>query len=241
MSLNAILGHPDADSLVTLAQAAAYAAKHPAAETWSALSAAEQETLLVTATRHLAWCPLAAPPLVDTLGLRRCQALPLPTARHPHFFGRAQGGTTTTLVDADLATYANDVLAGGSVLVYQGAGRGQWATVDSFAGATGTLTLSPAWSAAPDATSQYLLLWPLPPALRAAAIEQALYLAGGVSFRPLEEAAMGVTEASTAGDGGGSVTLAPSGTAAHLAPAARALLARAGVLRDDQSVEIGRG
>jgi hypothetical protein len=241
MSINSILCHPQAESLASVDAADAYAAKHPMFGVWDALSDDQKETLLVTATRHVAACPLSAPPLSESLGLRFDQALPAPTERHDYRFGRAQSGTKTTLVDSGLKIYPDDSLNGGAVFFLLGAGQYQWATVDDFDGVTGTLTLSPELTDAPDETSRYLLIWPLSTAAQAAVIEQALYLAGGVNFRALDEAAMGVKAVSAASDGGGNWTMSTVQSINHLCHEARALLMRSGLLHFDQSVEVGRG
>jgi len=239
MSINVILCHPAADSLVELAAADAYALNHPAGATWASLTEARREQLLIAASRHVSACPLIAPPLLTRLNTELEQALPIPVMHHKHKFSTADDGTTTTLVDAALQSYPDDLFAGGSVFFLSGTGAGQWASAVSFAVATGTLTLSPELSTAPDATTHYLLVWPLSHFTQGAVIEQALHLAGGVNLDLLDDAGMGVTSFSP-GDGG-SMTLSKSGSTGHLCHEARLLLKRSGLLSAARSLEVGRG
>jgi len=236
MAINAILGHPQADSLVTTAAIDAYALHHRHGAAWTGQSTANKETLACTASRHIASCPLAGPPLLTSLRTTWLQGLPAPTSDHVHQFGRADAGTTGTLVDAALQNYPDDLFAGGSVFIIAGTGEGQWAGVASFTQASGTLTLASTLTVAPDESSQYLLLWPLPSLVLAAVGEQALYLAGGVNLGALDQAGMGV-----AAQGDGGATLRPPKAAGHLCHQARALLLRAGLLNLDQSPAVGRG
>jgi hypothetical protein len=75
----------------------------------------------------------------------------------------ATGGSTTTLVDAKLARFADDYWNGAQVYVKTDAGganaapEGEDSWVTDFVGATGTLTLSPELTQAPAAGDTYQL------------------------------------------------------------------------------------
>ena len=241
MSINTILGHPESESLVDISAADGYATNHPAAAIWSVLSEAQKETLLVTASRHVAACPLTAPPLLTRINTPLAQGLPVPTAEHKHRFGTSDDGTSTTLVDMALGDYPDDLFNLGAVTILEGSGEGQWATVTDFEAATGTLSLSPAMTVAPDTTSRYLLIWPLPRLAQGAVIEQALHLAGGVNLDLLDEVSMGIASQSLGGDGGGSRSFSGVSSVSHLCHEARTMLSRAGLLNLDRSVTVGRG
>lgn len=240
MSINCILCHPQADSLATAATADAYAAQHPDSATWTSCSTAQKETLLTTASRHICLAPLADRPLLERINTYLTQSLPVPVLSHKHRFGRADSGTTTTLVDQALASYPDDLFNGGAVWLREGTGEGQWAEVSDFDAASATLTFAEL-SEAPDETSAYLLIWPLSPPVRAAVCEQALYLVKGVNLSLLNQAGMGVASRTISGEGGSAVNLNPAGSVGHLCHAARRLLARAGLLRSDRSAACARG
>jgi len=68
----------------------------------------------------------------------------------------AAGGSTTTMVDEQLQRYPDDDFNGGVIEFINGADEGEERTVTDFAQATGTVTFSPAISAAPDGDSYRL-------------------------------------------------------------------------------------
>src|SRR5437899_1294903 len=69
--------------------------------------------------------------------------------------GTASGGTSTTLVDAS-KLWSTNLWAGRPVSITAGTGVGQTSTVSSNTATT--LTVSPAWTTTPDATSKYVIL-----------------------------------------------------------------------------------
>jgi hypothetical protein len=68
----------------------------------------------------------------------------------------ASGGSTSTLLDAQLQRYADDEFNGGVIEFLNGSDEGEERTVTDFARSTGTVTFSPVISAAPDG-DQYRL------------------------------------------------------------------------------------
>ena len=75
-----------------------------------------------------------------------------------HRDATATGGSTTTLVDTGLATSADNVWNGALLYIHTGTNAGSLRTVTSYTGATDTLTVTEAFPAACDTTSQYILL-----------------------------------------------------------------------------------
>lgn len=75
-----------------------------------------------------------------------------------HKDGTATGGSTTTLIDTNLATSSNDVWNGALLYIYDGAGKGSVRTVSDYDGATDTLTVVDPFPEAIDTTSKYILL-----------------------------------------------------------------------------------
>src|SRR3989441_601281 len=69
--------------------------------------------------------------------------------------GTASGGTSTTLVDAS-KLWSTNLWAGRPVSITSGTGVGQTSPVSSNTATT--LTVSPAWTTTPDATSKYVIL-----------------------------------------------------------------------------------
>lgn len=68
----------------------------------------------------------------------------------------ATGGTTTTLVDTGkLDLFSDDSLNGAWVYIHTGTELGTERAITDFTGSTGTITVTEAWSAGPDSTSQY--------------------------------------------------------------------------------------
>ena len=74
-----------------------------------------------------------------------------------HKDATATGGTTTTLIDTDLATSDNDVWNGALLYIYEGTNAGCIRTVTDYVGGTDTLHFQ-AMPAACDTTSKYILL-----------------------------------------------------------------------------------
>jgi len=67
-------------------------------------------------------------------------------------------GTTTTIVDAALSTATDDIYNGALLYVYEGTNIGEIRTVTDFDHASDTLTVAPAFPAAPDTTTKYIML-----------------------------------------------------------------------------------
>jgi hypothetical protein len=72
--------------------------------------------------------------------------------------GTVDSGTTTTIVDAALSTGTDDIYNGALLYIYEGTNMGETRTVTDFDHASDTLTLAPAYAAAPDTTSKYIML-----------------------------------------------------------------------------------
>ncbi len=72
--------------------------------------------------------------------------------------GKAQGGSTTTLINPQNLVQADDYWNGATLHILGGACKGEKRSVSDFDSATGTLTVSPAFSAAIDETSSYALV-----------------------------------------------------------------------------------
>jgi hypothetical protein len=70
--------------------------------------------------------------------------------------GTAQaGGTSTQIILAAAASFADDILNGCVVNLLTGTGAGQSRVIVDYAGASDTATVSPAWTTNPDATTTY--------------------------------------------------------------------------------------
>jgi hypothetical protein len=188
MPFSAIFGAHDAASYVTVDAATAYLAAREGGSAWAAMDgdrpAAETQK---RRERLLA----AASLLVDTPAYRygrffsrergyvRPQARKFPWAIHPHLFTRASGGTTSTIVATALARpdlYPDGFFVGGSVHVRRGVGIHEARAVVGYEAATGTLDVAPEWDDAPDASTEFHLLWPPDPAIGDAVCEQAYHL-----------------------------------------------------------------
>ena len=75
-----------------------------------------------------------------------------------HRDATATGGSTTTLVDTNLATSTDDVWNGALLYVYDGPGAGSVRTVADYAGSTDTLTVIDPFPVAITNASKYILL-----------------------------------------------------------------------------------
>jgi hypothetical protein len=82
--------------------------------------------------------------------------------------GIAESGSITTIVDERLGAYADGFYEGGEVEILNGTNAGQWREVTAFVRATRTLTVSPAFPAAIDDTSNYRLRRSWEPIIEAA-------------------------------------------------------------------------
>ena len=199
-TVQAILGHPQANSYLTLAQAEAYILERMDVADWTAQADADAKNrLLITASRE-----------IDQLMLfgRRIffedvykQALRFPVYRHNLDFwlrttGTADSGSATTLVDAtliDTTSYRDDLFIGGALLITSGTGKyTAHETVTDFDVTTGTVTFADCGSTL-DSTSVYDLIGPLPEDFKLAILEQALFLASGNAVARAQMVADGVT------------------------------------------------
>jgi hypothetical protein len=204
LTLDATVCSPTANSYCDLAGATAYFEADPTLnQTWSGLDQADQERLLVAATRSIDRATWQDRPLTEGnlggLGLR--QALAFPRGGHPLRFGRAAAGDAVTLSDPDLAgrrTWPDDYFQGGAAFFTGGANQGLIRAVTAFTAAQGRLTLA----ALPQAVVQgdeYVLLWPLEMSVRLACLEQAGWLARSGGEELAELANRGLASATVDG------------------------------------------
>lgn len=77
-------------------------------------------------------------------------------------YGTAQGGGAATLTLRSAASYADNILAGLTLVLYSGTGAGQSRQIASNVGATDVVTVDPAWTTAPDNTTVYGLFFTPP-------------------------------------------------------------------------------
>ena len=82
--------------------------------------------------------------------------------------GKADSGTTTTLVDAQLKQQPDDWWTGGTIAIVSGTNEGGRRDVSDFAMATGTVTVGTAFPAAIDNTDYYRLRRSWRPVIEAA-------------------------------------------------------------------------
>ena len=75
-----------------------------------------------------------------------------------HRDAAATSGTTTTLIDTQLATSADDVWNGAMLWIYEGPGAGDVRIVKDYTGATDILTVEEPFTATPTTSSKYILL-----------------------------------------------------------------------------------
>ncbi len=72
-----------------------------------------------------------------------------------HDTGAAQAGTSTTITLKSTASAVDDQYNGMYVTITGGTGSGQIRLISDYVGSTKVATVSPAWTTAPDATSNY--------------------------------------------------------------------------------------
>src|SRR3990167_222425 len=71
--------------------------------------------------------------------------------------GTATSGGAATLTDTRLIGNLGEVTSSWKISIFAGTGKGQLRSVSSVVDATGVITVSVAWTTAPDSTSQYAL------------------------------------------------------------------------------------
>lgn len=183
MALTVTPTHPDANSYISLADANTYFANRTDVSDWSALTDDQKEAVLKLAVQQIDSLRFFSTRMIEKATYyRREQNLQFPRADHEALSGSVDSATTTTIVDASLASHINypdDYWNGGAVIITSGTGRGQTALISDFDSATGTVTVSSAFSTTPDSTSQYMLIAKIDNKVKYAQCEQALYLVKG--------------------------------------------------------------
>ncbi|MBZ0273139.1 hypothetical protein K8I61_13965 [bacterium] len=238
MSLLATPCHPEATSLVTLAQAGEYMQAHPDRALWDDVPGdtdtekdAAREALLSAASRMVSRAPLRHGPLSEALGWPIRQAFDLPVAGHPVHRGVAVEVNGDTLA---VPSFAGLAIAVGGALRFA---DGTILHITAFDAATGEIAVegtfditlpSPVWAIAP-----------LSRLARDAVCEQAAFLARGPNLALLDDAAR-ASMRRDAGRAGGTLALREPMPSAELGFAARRLLARAGLINAGRAVESGR-
>lgn len=247
MSINSVLCHALATSLVDLSTADAYLASHPDRALWEAVPGddedarnREKENYLVAASRMISRAPLAAPPLGRSLGWEPVQALNVPVQGHPFRVGTvaaydAEGPTVTV---STLIGVAVEELAGGALRLGD---TGEVLGIVSVDGATGTVALAQTPTAAPTNGTSVVLIERLAAGVIQAVCEQAIYLVGDPALHLLNDRERGVMSTTLGGAGGGSVNMDGPDVMGELCFPARRLLESAGLLRSARSLDVGRG
>lgn len=242
MSLNTTLCHFGMESFVAVDYADAYLENHPEQGIWQDLPGdeaavlADKERWLVAASRMISRGPLASGPLTADLGWEAAQGLALPLAGHPVFWGVAEDGGESWLVDSSLSGSAAERFIRGSVRFESG----EIVPVTGFDGDLGRLTLGAIPTEAASAGTPFALIEALPEAALQATCEQAIFLAGGPGLSILDEINRGVESLSAGGAGGGSLRLGAAPATGEICFAAQRLLFSAGLLRPAGSLPSGR-
>ena len=217
VTLNAVLGHWNANALATLAQVDSYFDERLTQSVWPTAVATDDDRkrAIIEASRQIDTLHLTGPrlfayhrvalsadaPLVDAdaygLGQFGTQRFRFPHLGMAHVRGYADAGAgdALTLIDASLAVptkYPPDTWVGGSVRITAGTGLWSHVPVTAFDSDTGTLTVGTAFSATLDATSAYTLVDKLPDRFIAAVAEQALYCLEGGAHVPSRHVSEGV-------------------------------------------------
>ncbi|MCC6156894.1 MAG: hypothetical protein IT350_02500 [Deltaproteobacteria bacterium] len=238
MALNTTLCDPAAESIVDLAFADVYLARHPDATAWTDLGEGEtgnarRERYLAAASRTIGRAPLVADALSHGMGWPR-QAIGVPIIGHPVEFARAS--------EVDGATVRSENLVGRDRAEFVGGAarfdRAGLFRIDDFDSDTGALELS----AEPDVAADevFVLVAPLPRGVLEAACEQAIQLAVSPQSAAIAAAAAGIESLDVGGPGAGGFRTRAVSPLAELCFAARRLLRRGGLLRVARSVESGR-
>lgn len=71
--------------------------------------------------------------------------------------GKADSGSTTTLVDSGLTAYDDDAFNNMVLSIIKGTNKGQSRRISDFDGSTGTITVDTAFTSAIDSTSEYIV------------------------------------------------------------------------------------
>ncbi|MEW6234742.1 MAG: hypothetical protein AB1656_05085 [Candidatus Omnitrophota bacterium] len=174
------LGHWEQNSFVGLTEADAFFADHIDAALWAGYTNEVKQRALILASRILNTVFLFANGNPYFSSGPYAQALALPLDDHDAVSGTATGGTAGTLICSSLANpeaYRNDIFNYGSIRITEGANIYEHKPITDFDASTGTLTVGEDFSSAIDATSGFLILYPLPRYKREAVCEFALIVA----------------------------------------------------------------
>lgn len=222
VTVNAVLGHWNANAYATLAAVDAYFDERNTGGAWPTDASTDdaRKRAVIEASRQIDALPLKGPRLFNygispsnfesdlvravwgatskpagkTTGR---QALQLPHRDMFTVSGTADAGASddTTLIDSALALptqYPSDAFVGGAVRITSGTGIWSHVTVSAFDPDTGTITVSSAFSSILDTTSTYVLMAPLPEDFIWGVAEQALYCYEGGSHQASQHISQGV-------------------------------------------------
>jgi len=109
------------------------------------------------------------------------QALKMPNAEESLSGGTADSGSTTTLIDSELAddeAYYDDYWNNGAVRIIDGTNKNEVRRITDFDVSTGQITCEE-FDSAIDSTSRYQLVRPLPEQFKTAVYECALWIIKG--------------------------------------------------------------
>ncbi len=238
MALNTTLCDPSAESIVDLAFAGAYLARHPDATAWADLGTGEpgdarRERYLAAASRMIGRAPLVADALAHGMGWPR-QAIGVPIVGHPVEFARvSEANGASVRSDLLIGRDAAELVGGAARFDHTGLFR-----IDDFDPDTGELTLSGEPVVAVDEV--FALVAPLPRGVLEAACEQAIHLAVSPQAAAIAAANAGIESLDVGGPGAGGFRTRAISPFAELCFAARRLLRREGLLRTARSVASGR-
>ena len=175
VDLIAIPGDTDANSYLSLDMAVEEIDRLSNNDLWSEANMRDRARVLIEATRRINALNIQYSKAIYN------QALKFPTVAEDAFSGTADSGSTTSVVDSALTGHDSwypDYWKYGGITITEGTAEYSTALVSSFDRDTGTLSLDNSLTAAPDTTSQYKLLAPVPKEVRQATAIVALWLLG---------------------------------------------------------------
>jgi len=181
MSLITVVAAYNADSYVTLNEANAYIANRPDSQNWGNCDFLERERVLKQAAIDIDTLRFRGTKLIcdetDTVFYYPPQSLQFPRSWHEQYSGYAESGSTTTLIDTAFADFIrpDDFFKYGSIHIVDGTNEGESREITGYTYSSSTFTVSPAFSSAIDATSQYLILAPIDRFVKYAQCEQGLF------------------------------------------------------------------
>lgn len=171
---------PNADSYASVADADDYLAVKSGFSTWDAFTDGQKENFLKQATRQIDMLRFEYRPFYwDARDYRDKQSLKHPMLDQKHWSSTVSAGSTTTVTipnAINLTWMPDDYWNGGAIVVREGSGRGQTATITDFVASTGVVTFETV-STALDSTSQITLIQELDDEIVWACIEHAYFLA----------------------------------------------------------------